>query len=114
MREIVSHRINKCNRQIAIFSGELDTYIVRIGAKSNVTIAFQQGPEKTVGVNGLTNEVLLAIVADRLERFQAGPAACEENAEALGFIEHALAKLAARVQRCIQRNPHWRSRDEVG
>jgi hypothetical protein len=114
MREIIKHRINKCNRQISVFSGELDTYIVRIGQSIRTTIAFQRGPEKTVGVNGVTNEVLLAIVIDRLERFQSGPAPCEENAEALALLEQALAKLAARVQRCIQRNPHWQSRQGVG
>jgi hypothetical protein len=114
MREILKHRINKCNRQITIHSGELDTYLVRIGPNIQATIAFQRGPEKTVGVNGLTNETLLAIVADRLERFQAGPAPCEENAEALELIEQALGRLAARVQRCINRNPHWRSRGSVG
>jgi len=114
MREVTKHRINKCNRQISIFSGELDTYIVRIGQNIRTTLAFQRGPEKSVGVNGLTNEVLLAVVMDRLERFQAGPAPCEENAEALELLERALAKLAARVQRCMTRNPHWRSRGDVG
>jgi len=114
MREVTTHRINKCNRQISIFTGELDTYVVRIGPNIVVTIAFQRGPEKAVGVNGLTNEVLLAIVIDRLERFQMGPASCEENGEALGLLEHGLAKLAARVQRCIQRNPSWRTPGNAG
>lgn len=113
MREITKHRINKCNRQISIFTAEFDAYIVRIGPNIQTTIAFQRGPEKTVGVNGLTNEVLLAIVMDRLERFQMGPAPCDENGEALGLLEHALAMLAARVQRCIQRNPSWRPRGDA-
>jgi hypothetical protein len=33
---------------------------------------FQNGPIAEVGVNGVTHEVLLAIVADRLRSFQKG------------------------------------------
>ena len=50
---------------------------------------FQDGPIAEVGTNGLTHEVLLAIVADRLRSFQAGQYACRENALALTKIEEA-------------------------
>ncbi|KVR99176.1 hypothetical protein WK29_30460 [Burkholderia vietnamiensis] len=50
---------------------------------------FQNGPIAEAGVNGITQEVLLAIVADRLRSFQAGPYACRENALALTKIEEA-------------------------
>jgi len=48
-------------------------------------VKFQNGPvqEDGTGVNGVQHEDLLAIIIDRLEAFQAGPYACEENAEAL-------------------------------
>jgi hypothetical protein len=69
-------------------------------------IKFQNGPIGEVGVNGLTHEVLLAIVADRLRSFQAGPFACLENAEALKAVVHALDTLkrrtAARMARGIE------------
>lgn len=54
-------------------------------------IAFQNGPidEDGNGVNGVTHEALLAIVADRLRGFQKGPYACKENACALTHIEEA-------------------------
>jgi len=42
----------------------------------HLTILFQNGPIGEVGVNGVTNEALLAIVADRLRGFQGGPTAC--------------------------------------
>lgn len=48
---------------------------------------------------GLTNEVLLAIVADRLYQFQGGQCACEENAIALQHVNGALAALKARTVR---------------
>ncbi len=57
--------------------------------QSGTTILFQNGPIAEAGVNGLTQEVLLAIVADRLRSFQSGPYACRENALALTKIEEA-------------------------
>ena len=52
-------------------------------------IEFQDGPVNEAGVNGLTHEVLLAIVADRLRSFQQGPFASRYNALALTHIEDA-------------------------
>jgi hypothetical protein len=63
-------------------------------------IVFQNGPIADAGVNGLTHEVLLAIVADRLRSFQAGPYACKANACALTHIEEAQHWLQ---QRTIER-----------
>lgn len=56
---------------------------------NRMIVMFQNGPIAEAGVNGITNEVLLAIVADRLRSFQAGPYACRENALALTKIEEA-------------------------
>lgn len=53
-------------------------------------ILFQKGPINEVGVNGLTHEALLAIVADRLRSFQKGPYSCKANACALTHIEEAM------------------------
>lgn len=58
-------------------------------ADTSIEILFQNGPIGEAGVNGITHEVLLAIVADRLRSFQAGPYACRENALALTKIEEA-------------------------
>lgn len=58
-------------------------------AAVDVTIYFQNGPIPKAGVNGVTQEVLLAIVCDRLRSFQSGPYACRENALALTKIEEA-------------------------
>lgn len=67
------------------------------------TILFQNGPINEVGVNGLTHEVLLAIVADRLRAFQGGPFACRENALALTKIEEAQHWLQSRTLARIRR-----------
>ncbi len=52
------------------------------------------------GVNGITHEVLLEIVADRLRSFQKGPYSCKANACALTHIEEAQHWLQ---QRTIER-----------
>lgn len=61
-------------------------------------ITFQNGPIQEQGVNGLTQEALLAIVAHRLECFQAGPYACRENGEALAHVLDALHVLKERTR----------------
>jgi hypothetical protein len=65
---------------------------------SRQIITFQNGPIAEAGVNGTTQEVLLAIVADRLRSFQAGAFACPENAAALAAVEQAMAALLSRTK----------------
>lgn len=60
-------------------------------------ILFQNGPIAEAGVNGITQEVLLAIVADRLRSFQSGPYACSENGAALVNVEQAMMWLQKRT-----------------
>lgn len=60
-------------------------------------IRFQNGPIAEHGVNGVTQEALLAIVADRLRSFQSGPYSCRENAVALTHIETAQLWLQKRT-----------------
>ena len=64
----------------------------------SLDILFQNGPIGTAGVNGITQEVLLAIVIDRLRCFQAGPYACEDNQRALVHTELALLALKERTK----------------
>jgi len=66
-------------------------------------LIFQNGPIKEFGVNGVTQEALLAIVIDRLRSFQAGPFACDMNAIALLSCQHALEALQVRTHERIAR-----------
>ncbi len=66
-------------------------------------IRFQNGPIKEAGINGATNEVLLAIVVDRLQSFQKGGFSCRENAIALTKIEEALHWMQHRTEARIAR-----------
>ncbi len=68
-----------------------------------VTILFQNGPIGEAGVNGVTHEALLAIVADRLRCFQKGPFSTKANACALTHIEEALHWLQQRTLDRVRR-----------
>ena len=105
-RRVMGHEVNPCNSKIMILAdgpgpgGASHEYDVYIGGSTNVQkIAFQNGPvlEDGNGVNGTTHEVLLTIVADRLQGFQAGPYACPENAAALEAVGLAMSILHRRT-----------------
>lgn len=66
-------------------------------------ILFQNGPIREQGVNGVTQEVLLAIIIDRLRSFQAGAFCCRDNAVALTHCEEALMWLQRRTRERIRR-----------
>lgn len=123
MRELTEHKVNPANDRIKITvtdepgaGGANHAYLVTLpewsrdpdgaNAKGVWNIDFQNGPIAEAGVNGLTQEVLLAICADRLRSFQAGPYACRENALALTKIEEAQhwlhSRTLARMQRGVE------------
>ena len=97
MRKIESHKVNPANDRVNIFvtaepgaGGANHAYVVEFpDGKLDILIQFQKGPIPEAGVNGLTQEVLLAICIDRLQCFQKGPFACRENALALTKLEEA-------------------------
>ena len=62
-------------------------------ADVGLSIDWQLGPVKIVGVNGTTMERVLEALRNRLEGFQRGPFACKSNAEAKAAIEDAIAWL---------------------
>lgn len=66
-------------------------------------ISFQNGPIKEFGVNGVTQEALLAIVIDRLQCFQVGPFASADNEEALKHFEAGIFFLQKRTRDRVTR-----------
>lgn len=117
MRELVDHKTNELNDRLAVVvadepgsGGANHHYQVADTAVNGDIIPvllgeikFQNGPIKEVGVNGVTQEVLLAIVIDRLKCFQAGPYACDENKWALGYIQAGLLELQKRTRERVAR-----------
>jgi hypothetical protein len=105
MREITSHIVNPANDKLKITvrdepgaGGANHEYEIRLPDGSGVRIAFQNGVINEHGVNGVTHEALLAIVADRLEAFQRGPLNCGENRNALAHVYDAMTWLQNRTK----------------
>ena len=110
MREIHDHKVNPANDRLTI--QVLDepgaggaSHVYQVGyanpndpdAEWAFPLKFQTGPINENGVNGITQEALLAIVADRLRSFQAGPYSTKENAVALTHVETAMLWLHKRT-----------------
>lgn len=74
-------------------------------AKPIAVIQLQKGPRTAKdSINGVLDSDLLEIIKDRLQAFQDGPFACDENEEALKHIECALQALNKRVLDRYERN----------
>ncbi len=57
---------------------------------------FQNGVIPENGLNGVTPEILLEVLIDRFEGYQAGKFACEENDAALTGMREALEAIRRR------------------
>jgi hypothetical protein len=88
-----NHRTNPSQDELKQYAAAYDA----------ISIMFQNGPIKEVGVNGVTHEVLLAVIIDRLRSFQRGEYACKENACALTHLEEALHWLQQRTIKRMRR-----------
>lgn len=69
-----------------------------VSVGNTALIAFQNGPIQEAGINGISQEALLAVVIDRLRSFQGGQYSCRENAIALTHCEDALMWLQKRTR----------------
>lgn len=113
MRTIEDHKVNPANDRLSITVTDepgagganhiyevtgFDPGVNLVAGEGRIVINFQNGPINEHGVNGLTQEVLLAIVIDRLRSFQAGKFACRENALALTKIEEGMQWLLSRTR----------------
>jgi len=76
-------------------------YQVLTGPKTT-SISFQRGGVADNGVNGLTNEALLAILIHRT-KFLNGKFPCDENNRAIQHMEEALVNLEVRTARRMAR-----------
>ncbi len=124
MRAINTHKVNGCNEVITVEAVDAPgagganhdywiTYPLKITEQDKAlgilkssqtqTIRFQNGPIKENGTNGITQEVLLAILIDRLEGFQSGKFACERNQNALNHLREALEDLHDRTLERVAR-----------
>ena len=126
MRELTSHKVNGLNEALKIqvtdepgqgnACHEYHITTVEVAPPPEVDvmrcvamlravhdIRFQDGPIQEAGVNGISNEALLAIVEDRLAGFQSGQFSCRENAIALTKIQEAMMWLQKRTRDRVAR-----------
>lgn len=107
MRQLIDHIVpgKAANNTVVVLDepgqgGACHKYGINLlggASNSGPIVSFQNGPINEVGVNGVQNEELLAIVIDRLRGFQSGQFSCRENAIALTKIEEALMWLKKRT-----------------
>lgn len=119
MRTLESHKVNPANDTITVTvldepgpGGANHRYMIELpppkGSPDSchplcTVIEFQNGGIADAGVNGVTHEVLLSIVEDRLLSFQRGPFACRENALALTKLQESLMWLKERTRGRMER-----------
>ena len=117
-RELDSHKVNGLNEALTIevidipdhrnacyryqITGGKETRITQEGF-AHCAIKFQEGPISEVGVNGISNESLLAVVEDRLDSFENGEYACPETALALVKVREAMMWLHKRTRDRVAR-----------
>ena len=109
MRALTSHKVDGLNQELVVSvrdepgcGGACHDYLI---ASLDVLceIRFQNGPIQEVGVNGVSNEALLAIVEDRLLGFQSGEFSCRENVVALTKLQEAMMWLQKRTRDRVAR-----------
>lgn len=117
--ELTSHKVNGLNEalRIAYFGkpgsgGAYQNYCIsqpNLGPDCEshsvnlFSLKFQEGPIQEAGVNGISNESLLAIVEHRLECFQNGEFRCRENAVALTRLQECIMWLQKRTRDRVAR-----------
>lgn len=109
MKHLNDHILTESDTHIRVTSNSLHDYRIRVVSgtteagddivKETINIPFQKGNIQDNGVNGITNEALLTVVADRLRQLQQGDFPCRENHQALERVEEALNWLHARTRR---------------
>ena len=114
MRKLTTHKVNGLNDKLDIVvldepgqGNSCHKYGINMltgtAGNSGPTISFQNGPIEEFGVNGISNEALLAIVEDRLSGFQSGEFSCRENALALTKLQEAMMWLHKRTRDRVAR-----------
>ena len=106
MRKITEHECHASGHTLDLFAEDDPSFggashqfsVQSLEGSTSHLLYFQKGPIKEVGANGITNEILLAIVLDRLRAFQGSEYACRENAIALTKLEEVLMWLHRRTQ----------------
>lgn len=94
-----------CHKYVVTTKGPAANMMLEDGSavQALLRISFQDGPIQEVGINGVQQEHLAAVMIDRLEGFQGGKYANELNAKALASFREGLGYLQQRTRDRIAR-----------
>ncbi|EKD22693.1 MAG: hypothetical protein ACD_84C00005G0001 [uncultured bacterium] len=92
----------KVNASLMPSEAEGHRYVALVGTRVLCQLMFQQGPVRDNGINGLTNEALLAILIHRTEILDT-QFPCVENKLALESMKDALWAFNERTNKRIAR-----------
>lgn len=108
MREITTHHNSAFTRDhIRVMAkdepgsgGACHDYVIGVWDAENfvseIELKYQHGPIKEVGVNGIADEALLAVIIDRLEAFSLGEFSSMETKNALMCAKQCLEWMSLR------------------
>jgi len=96
-KKVNAHEINLINTQLNVEMSDIYCYQVSAENGFYTELNFQHGPVSENGVNGITNEVLLAVVLHRLQNFKSHTK-CPENEHAIVKVQEALQWLLHRIR----------------
>ncbi len=102
------------NERVAVLDevgpgGAHHSYALGQGGRPDLILEFQKGGIQEVGVNGISNEQLLAVLIDRFEGFMSGPFPTIETMSALEHCRTAMAVLHERTQKRLARDVEGRT-----
>lgn len=76
---------------------------IHLHVKPMAVLKFQTGPLREIGVDGVTDTALLAVLIDRLDDLQESEYACADNEEARTHLASAMAILQRRSRKRLER-----------
>jgi len=102
------------NERVAVLDeigpgGAHHSYALGQGDRPDLILEFQKGGIQEVGINGISNEQLLAVLIDRFEGFLSGPFPAPETAEALEHCRTAMEVLHERTLKRMARDVEGRT-----
>lgn len=90
MEKINTHKVsgNRLNTQLEVLKENSQHYEIK-HPDVWVVLQFQKG-DPDEGINGISNEALLAVLIDRIRDFQQSSFSCRENSLVLTKLEEAM------------------------
>jgi hypothetical protein len=103
MREVTDHWLDDRSDNVEVRAEDLGPggadhkYTLKAGDTEQVLL-FQRGPVREAGLNGVTEEALIAVLIDRFTSFRDGPFSHPAHSAILEHLEGALEEMHGRTR----------------